>query len=80
MPYAPSVYGYRGGCPVTAELGAPQEVHRIARRLQAAGHEAWAVGGGVRDALAGGHPVDWDFARRSPLPFWPGTVACPWLG
>ena len=47
------------------ELQAPTEVHRIARRLQAAGHDAWAVGGGVRDALAGNPPGDWDLTTSA---------------
>ena len=34
----------------------------IARRLEDAGHEAWCVGGAIRDALLGGHPLDWDLA------------------
>src|SRR5215218_7924556 len=46
--------------PGPVELHAPAEVYRIARRLQGAGFEAWAVGGGVRDALAGDPPGAWD--------------------
>ncbi|MEO6527819.1 MAG: CCA tRNA nucleotidyltransferase [Gemmatimonadaceae bacterium] len=34
----------------------------IARRLEAAGFEAWCVGGAIRDALLGGRPLDWDLA------------------
>lgn len=34
----------------------------IASRLEAAGYEAWCVGGAIRDALLGGHPLDWDLA------------------
>ena len=34
----------------------------VAEGLRAAGHEAWAVGGAVRDALAGRAPGDWDVA------------------
>lgn len=37
----------------------------IAKRLQDAGYETWAVGGAVRDALAGGHPLDWDLATAA---------------
>ena len=37
----------------------------IARRLEAAGHEAWCVGGAIRDALLGGHPLDWDLATTA---------------
>lgn len=46
-------------------LAAPEDVLRIAARLQASGHQAWAVGGGVRDALAGGTPGDWDLATSA---------------
>lgn len=65
-----SVYGSRpGGGQVTeprgVELDAPHEVHRIARRLQGAGFEAWAVGGGVRDALAGRPAGDWDLTTSA---------------
>ncbi|MEO7458211.1 MAG: CCA tRNA nucleotidyltransferase [Gemmatimonadaceae bacterium] len=34
----------------------------IANRLEEAGFEAWCVGGAIRDALLGGHPLDWDLA------------------
>lgn len=37
----------------------------IARRLEAAGFEAWCVGGAIRDALLGGHPLDWDLATTA---------------
>ncbi len=37
----------------------------IAGRLEAAGFEAWCVGGAIRDALAGGHPLDWDLATTA---------------
>ncbi|HUQ46525.1 MAG TPA: CCA tRNA nucleotidyltransferase [Gemmatimonadaceae bacterium] len=37
----------------------------IARRLEAAGFEAWCVGGAIRDALLGGHPLDWDIATTA---------------
>ncbi len=47
------------------QLGAPHEVVRIVARLEAAGHSTWAVGGAVRDALAGGDPQDWDFATAA---------------
>jgi tRNA nucleotidyltransferase (CCA-adding enzyme) len=48
-----------------ANLLAPAEVVRIARRLEECGFSAWAVGGAVRDALAGGHPEDWDLATSA---------------
>ncbi|MDB4882371.1 MAG: Polynucleotide adenylyltransferase region [Gemmatimonadetes bacterium] len=34
----------------------------IAGRLEAAGFEAWCVGGAIRDAMLGGQPLDWDLA------------------
>jgi tRNA nucleotidyltransferase (CCA-adding enzyme) len=37
----------------------------IARRLEAAGFEAWCVGGAIRDALLGGDPLDWDLATTA---------------
>jgi tRNA nucleotidyltransferase (CCA-adding enzyme) len=37
----------------------------IARRLEAAGFEAWCVGGAIRDALLGGEPLDWDLATTA---------------
>ena len=37
----------------------------IASRLEAAGFETWCVGGAIRDALLGGHPLDWDLATRA---------------
>ena len=37
----------------------------IAGRLEAAGFEAWCVGGAIRDALSGGHPLDWDLATTA---------------
>ena len=45
----------------------PQEVQRILRRLEAAGHEAYVVGGCVRDMLMGTAPHDWD-VTTSALP------------
>jgi tRNA nucleotidyltransferase (CCA-adding enzyme) len=47
------------------DLPAPAEVVGIVSRLESAGFETWAVGGAVRDALAGGHPLDWDLATAA---------------
>lgn len=47
------------------DLGAPREVVRIAERLRAGGFEAWAVGGAVRDVLAGIAPGDWDLTTSA---------------
>ena len=49
----------------SAELPAPAEVRRISRRLQGAGYSTWAVGGAVRDALAGNVPGDWDLTTAA---------------
>lgn len=46
-------------------LDVPAEVAWIARTLEEAGFETWTVGGAVRDALAGGHPLDWDLATAA---------------
>ncbi|MDP2958017.1 MAG: CCA tRNA nucleotidyltransferase [Longimicrobiales bacterium] len=45
---------------------APPAVRWIARKLEAAGFETWAVGGAVRDALLGLETGDWDLATRAP--------------
>jgi tRNA nucleotidyltransferase (CCA-adding enzyme) len=47
---------------VTARLHPTESVLEIAARLEAAGFEAWCVGGAIRDALLGGAPLDWDLA------------------
>jgi len=46
-------------------LNPPQAVLSIARRLEAAGYEAWCVGGAVRDAILGHRHLDWDFATSA---------------
>ena len=38
----------------------PAHVHRLLAALRAAGHEAYPVGGCVRDSLLGKEPADWD--------------------
>lgn len=38
----------------------PENVQAVLKTLEAAGHEAWCVGGCVRDALMGRSPEDWD--------------------
>ena len=43
-------------------LRPPAPVLEIARRLEAAGFEAWCVGGAVRDTLLGQPALDWDLA------------------
>lgn len=38
----------------------PENVRAVLNTLEAAGHEAWCVGGCVRDCLLGKRPGDWD--------------------
>ncbi|HEX6938370.1 MAG TPA: CCA tRNA nucleotidyltransferase [Longimicrobiales bacterium] len=47
------------------ELNPPRAVREIARRLEDAGYETWAVGGAVRDAVLGLPAGDWDLASRA---------------
>lgn len=42
-----------------------REAHAIVRRLRAAGHEAWFVGGCVRDELLGRPPKEYDVATSA---------------
>jgi len=46
-------------------IQAPKAVHWICRTLEEAGYPTWAVGGGVRDALAGRPSEDWDLTTRA---------------
>jgi tRNA nucleotidyltransferase (CCA-adding enzyme) len=48
-----------------AQAVIPTGVRSLLERLQSAGHEAWLVGGGVRDLLRGQHPKDWDIATQA---------------
>ena len=43
----------------------PKEVSRITATLEAAGFEAWVVGGCVRDLLLGRKPKDWDITTNA---------------
>ncbi|MGN0335275.1 MAG: CCA tRNA nucleotidyltransferase [Lachnospiraceae bacterium] len=43
----------------------PQEVRFIIERLEAAGFEAFAVGGCIRDAVLGRVPADWDITTSA---------------
>lgn len=47
------------------ELRPPDAIREISRTLEAAGHEAWCVGGAVRDALLGIETLDWDIATSA---------------
>lgn len=46
-------------------LEPPEQVVEITRVLEDAGHQAWCVGGAVRDALLGIPNLDWDFATSA---------------
>ncbi len=50
------------GEPETVELSPPDGLREVARTLEEAGHQAWAVGGAVRDELLGRGRADWDLA------------------
>ncbi|MGC9602451.1 MAG: CCA tRNA nucleotidyltransferase [Minisyncoccia bacterium] len=43
----------------------PKEVLRVTETLETAGHEAWIVGGCVRDLLLGRKPNDWDVTTNA---------------
>lgn len=75
----------------TRELAAPRAVHDIAGVLRRHGHQAWAVGGAVRDAVLGLPATDWDiatsarpeavrsiFRRTVPIGVEHGTVGVLW--
>jgi len=46
-------------------LDIPKNVRTVLEALEAAGYEAWCVGGCVRDALLGRTPGDWDVAASA---------------
>lgn len=43
----------------------PEKVHKIIDTLEAAGYEAYAVGGCVRDSILGREPDDWDITTSA---------------
>lgn len=47
------------------QIQIPEKVNTIIRTLAAAGHEAYAVGGCVRDAVLGRQPADWDITTSA---------------
>jgi len=49
-----------------ARLTIPEEVTRIAQRLEEEGHETWCVGGAIRDNLLGLDNHDFDLATAAP--------------
>jgi tRNA nucleotidyltransferase (CCA-adding enzyme) len=46
-------------------MNVPDPALHICRALNASGHEAWLVGGCVRDSLMGREPHDWDVATNA---------------
>lgn len=73
------------------DLPAPRAVHEIAAALRRHGHQAWAVGGALRDVVLGRSAVDWDvatsakpdqvrtiFKRTVPIGVEHGTVGVLW--
>ncbi|MCE9602059.1 MAG: hypothetical protein K8S21_07590 [Gemmatimonadetes bacterium] len=46
-------------------LSPPKSIKEICSTLERAGHEAWCVGGAVRDALLGIPTLDWDIATSA---------------
>lgn len=47
------------------QIQLPDKVHKIIDTLEAAGYEAYAVGGCVRDSILGRKPNDWDITTRA---------------
>lgn len=47
------------------QIQIPEKVNKIISTLAAAGHEAYAVGGCVRDAVLGREPADWDITTSA---------------
>ena len=43
----------------------PDKVHGIIETLTAAGYEAYAVGGCIRDSVLGREPSDWDITTSA---------------
>lgn len=47
------------------QIQLPDKVHKIIETLETAGHEAYAVGGCVRDSVLGRKPEDWDITTSA---------------
>ncbi len=47
------------------QIQLPDKVHKIIETLEAAGYEAYAVGGCVRDSILGRKPDDWDITTSA---------------
>jgi len=46
-------------------INLPIDAEKIIKRLEAEGHEAYAVGGCIRDSLLGEQPQDWDICTSA---------------
>ena len=60
MMHACSVLERQGDESVSEQISVPNDVISILSRMNAAGYEAYAVGGCIRDAILGFMPHDWD--------------------
>ena len=49
----------------TTKISLPESVEQVLARLEAAGFEAYAVGGCVRDSLLGREVHDWDLCSAA---------------
>ncbi|HXX29881.1 MAG TPA: [cytidine(C)-cytidine(C)-adenosine (A)]-adding enzyme [Myxococcaceae bacterium] len=57
--------GHQTPPPALAAARVPAGVRQVVDRLRGAGHEAFLVGGCVRDLVAGREPGDWDVATEA---------------
>ena len=53
------------GQSILMKIVLPQDVITIIDRLESCGHEAYAVGGCVRDSILGKEPADWDITTSA---------------
>jgi len=60
-----TVHPYLSFMPFPPRLDIPEDVLQIARALEGAGHEAWCVGGAIRDTLLGESNTDYDVATSA---------------
>ena len=65
-PESEAAGGVRSPIPLPTGDPAFQGARRVVERLRQQGHEAWLVGGGVRDLLVGTPQKDWDIATSAP--------------
>lgn len=63
--YPLAIFLRKGGNTTMLQISLPQTVREVLDRLNAAGQEAYVVGGCVRDRLLGREPADWDIATSA---------------